>query len=69
MKTQIKEEKHIVETGIPNKCINYFTNIASKLSSEIQPTQHNASSYLPNIIDHTLILTPISPQSREQTLW
>ena len=56
-----EEENYIVETEIPNKFINYFTNIASKLSSEIQPTQHNASSYLPNRIDHTLILTPICP--------
>ena len=56
-----EEDNYIVETEIPNKFINYFTNIASKLSSEIQPTQHNASSYLPNRIDHTLILTPICP--------
>ena len=56
-----EEDNYIVETEIQNKFINYFTKIASKLSSEIQPTQHNASSYLPNRIDHTLILTPICP--------
>ena len=31
---------------VPNKFVEYFTNIASKLSSELPVAEQNASSYL-----------------------
>ena len=54
MKLTDEEENHIEESEIPNKLINYFTTIACKLTSEIQPKQNNAASYLPNRINRTL---------------
>ena len=53
------DENKIEESEIPSKFINYFTSIASKLTSEIPPTRKNIASYLTNRNDHTLILTPI----------
>ena len=55
------DENEIKESEIPSKFVNYFTSIASKLTSEIPPTRQNSASYLTNINNHTLILAHISP--------
>ena len=55
------DNNEITEGEIPNKYIDYYTNIASQLTSNIPPTQHDAASYLQNKIMHDFTMSPISP--------
>ena len=49
------------ENEIPNKFINYYTNIADELTAKIPRTDRNATSYLGNRTGLTFHLSPISP--------
>ena len=55
------DNNEITEGEIPNKYIDYYTSIASQLTSNISPTQHDAASYLQNRITHDFTMSPISP--------
>ena len=45
--------------NVPNSFINYFTGIASKLTSQLPSPTKNATSYLKNRINKTFFMNPI----------
>ena len=49
------------ESKVADTFINYFTNIAQKLSTQVPKTQSTAASFLKNRIDNTFTISPISP--------
>ena len=55
------DNNEITESLIPNKCIDYYTNIASQLTSNIPQTQHDAASYLQDKITQDFTISPICP--------
>ena len=55
------DNNNIEETDIPNKFIDYYSNISNSLITNIPSTQRNAASYLQNRIDKTFKMTPICP--------
>ena len=55
------DNNNVEETDIPNKFIDYYSNISNSLINNIPSTQRNAASYLQNRIDKTFKMTPICP--------
>ena len=55
------EGKKHNESQIPNTFIDFFTNVAQKLSSKLPQSQTTAESYLKNRINKTFTLSPICP--------
>ena len=55
------DNNDIAESEIPNKCIDYYTNIASQLTSNIPPAQYDAASYLHDRTTQDFTMTPICP--------
>ena len=51
----------VSDADIPGKFVDYYANIAEKLTTEIPKTQSNTTSYLKNRINHNFQMTPISP--------
>ena len=51
----------IEENDIPNKFINYYSNIPLNLISNIPSSHHNAASYLQNRINKNFTISPICP--------
>ena len=49
------------DSEIPDTFIDYFTNIAQKLSSQLPQSQSTAASFLKNRIHKTFVLSPTSP--------
>ena len=49
------------ESDIPNTFIDFFTNVAQKLSSKIPQSQTTAESFLNNRINNTFTVSPICP--------
>ena len=45
---------------VPNKFVDYFTNIATKLSSELPISEQNATSYLTDRIQNSFVYIPSS---------
>ena len=45
--------------SVPNKFIDYFSNIASQLASEVAPSEKNAASYLKNRNSKSFFMIPI----------
>ena len=56
------EGKYYEDSAIPNKFIDYYSNIASQLTSKIAPTQKDAASYLKNRVQNSFLLTPVCPE-------
>ena len=55
------DNNDILDSEIPNKYIDYYTNIASQLTSNIPPTQRDAASYLQERVTQNFTMTPICP--------
>ena len=56
----LKENDIIIENNdVPNKFINYFTEIPNKLTSQLPTPNRNASSYLKDRIIDTFSMSPI----------
>ena len=62
-KTFIVNEDNIdiEENDIPNKFINYYSNIPLNLIANIPPSHRNAASYLQNRINKNFTISPICP--------
>ena len=56
------EGKYYDNSSVPSKFIDYYSNIASQLTSKIAPTQKDAASYLTNRVQNSFLLTPVSPK-------
>ena len=52
----------ISKEEVPNKFVEYFTSIASKLSSELPISEKNASSYLTDRIQNSFLYIPSSSE-------
>ena len=52
----------ITKEEVPNKFVEYFTSIATKLSSELPISEHNASSYLTDRIQNSFLYVPSDRQ-------
>ena len=56
----LKENEDILNVeAVPNKFIEYFSNIASQLVSEVSPSEKNAASYLKNRNLNSFFMIPI----------
>ena len=56
----LKENDNIVNSeAVPNKFIEYFSNIASQLASEVSPSNNSAASYLKNRNSNSFFIIPI----------
>ena len=57
---KLKENENFLNTdAVPNKFIDYFSNIASQLASEVAPSDKNAASYLKNRNSNSFFMIPI----------
>ena len=52
------QNKSVAKAEVPTKFVDYFTSIATKLSSELPISESNASSYLTNRIQNSFLYTP-----------
>ena len=52
------QNKPVAKAEVPTKFVDYFTSIATKLSSELPISESNASSYLTNRIQNSFLYTP-----------
>ena len=56
----LKEDENTIQLdAVPNKFIDYFSNIASQLVSEIAPSDRNAESYLKDRNFNSFFMVPI----------
>ena len=55
-----ENELTLKNNEVPNSFNNYFTGVANKLTSQLPPSQHSASSYLKNRISNTFSISPIT---------
>ncbi|CAL4106451.1 unnamed protein product, partial [Meganyctiphanes norvegica] len=55
------EGKSLNDSVVPGNFIDYFTNIAKELTSQISQSQYTAASFLQDRIQHNFIISPISP--------
>jgi len=55
------EDNDIIDSEIPNRYIDYYTNIVSQLTSNIPQTQRDAASYLQDRITQNFTMAPICP--------
>ena len=53
-----EQNQPIAKEEVPNKFVDYFTSIATKLSSELPISENNASSYLSERIQNSFFYTP-----------
>ena len=67
--TIICENENVVSNeDVPNKFINYFSNIANALVSEIPPVDVSAESYLTNSNYNSFFMSPIDSQEIESAI-
>ena len=62
------ENNPVNKEEVPNKFVEYFTNIASKLSSELPVSEQNASSYLTDRIQNSFLYIPSSSEEIMKTI-
>ena len=62
------ENNPVNKEEVPNKFVEYFTNIASKLSSELPVSEQNASSYLTDRIQNSFLYIPSSSEEITKTI-
>ena len=60
--------KEISKESVPNEFIEYFSNIASLLVSDIAPSNYNASYYLKNKNPNTFFMAPILSNEIEKCI-
>ena len=63
-----ENENAIANEAVPNKFINYFSNIANKLVSEIPEVDVSVESYLSNINYNSFFMSPIVSQEIEAAI-
>ena len=68
-KTILCENENIIDSkDVPNMFIDYFSNIANQLVSEIPPTEITAESYLSNTKYSSFFMFPIDNQEVESAI-
>ena len=53
-----ENDKQVEIETIPNNCIDYFTSIATKLSSQVPQSQQTSSYYLTDRVQNTFLFLP-----------
>ena len=67
--TIIYENENVVNAkDVPNKFINYFSNIADTLVADIPPVDVSAESYLTNSNNNSFFMSPIVAQEVEAAI-
>ena len=61
-------DKEYEESSIPNAFIEYYSTIASKLKTNIQPSQQTPDKYLKNKVEQSFFMTPISHKEVEDVI-
>ena len=56
------------ESSIPSVFIEYYSTIASKLKTNIQPSQQTPDKYLKNKVEQSFFMTPISHKEVEDVI-
>ena len=66
---KLKENENFLNAdAVPNKFIDYFSNIASQLASEVAPSDKNAASYLKNRNSNSFFVIPIVDKEVETAI-
>ena len=62
------ENNEIHKNEVPNEFINYFTNIADKLISELPPSNTNATSYLRDRVHNSFSMSQLVKKEIESAI-